>query len=79
MHNQLPITAKWEHILNVYQWDKKNIVCLFYKLTDANLAPVAKDAIKVSLAAHVMSHTVGASLNSVTSQDREHYCTFIVL
>jgi len=43
--------------MDVYQWDKKNIVCLFYKLTDAHLAPVAQNAMKVSLAAHVMSHT----------------------
>ena len=46
MHNQLTLTAKWEHILNVYEWDKSNVVCLFYKLTDAYLAPVAQDARK---------------------------------
>jgi len=67
VHNQLLITAKWEPILNVYQWDKSNIVRLFYKLTDAHLALVAQDAMIVSLAAQVMSHTVGASLTSVAS------------
>ena len=25
MHNQIPVTAKWEHISNVYEWDKQNI------------------------------------------------------
>ena len=35
MHNQLPVTAKWEHILNVYKWDKYSIVRLFNKLNDA--------------------------------------------
>ena len=50
MHNQLPVTAKWEHILK-YWWDKQNIFCLFYKLADALLSPVARDAMKVSLAA----------------------------
>jgi hypothetical protein len=49
MHNQRPVTAKWEHILNVYQWDKKNIVRHFYKLTDVHLAPVAQDAMKAWL------------------------------
>jgi len=78
MHNQLPVTAKWEHILNVYQWDKSNVVHLFYKLTNAHLAPVAQDAMKVSLAAQVMSHTVGASLTSVASQGKECCSYFIV-
>ena len=79
MHNQLPNTAKWEHILNVYQWDKKNIVRLFYKLTDAHLATVAQDATKVSLVAQVMSHTAGASLNSLACQGKEHHSSVIVL
>jgi len=79
IHNQRPVTAKWEHILNVYQLDKSNIVRLFYKLTDAHLAPVAQDAMKVSLAAQVMSHTVGASLNGLASQGKEHRSSFIVL
>ena len=42
MHNQLPVTAKWEHILNVYKWDKNNISPLFDKLNDAHLVPVAR-------------------------------------
>ena len=46
--------------------------------TDAHLAPVAQDAMKISLAAQVMSHTVGASLNSVASQGIEHCSAFIV-
>ena len=79
MHNQLPNTAKWEHILNVYQWDKKNIVRLLYKLTDAHLATVAQDATKVSLVAQVMSHTAGASLNSLACQGKEHHSSVIVL
>jgi len=54
--------------LCVYKLDKQKIVHLLYKLTDAHLAPVAQDAMKVSLAAQVMSHTAGATLNSVSSQ-----------
>ena len=79
MHNQLLVTAKWEHILNVYKWDKSHVVRLLYKITDAHLAPVAQDAMKVSLAAQVMSHTVGASLISVASQGKEHCSSFTVL
>jgi len=79
MPTQLPLTAKWEHILNVYKWDKYNVVRLFYKLTDAHLAPVAQDTMKVSLAAQVMIHTVGASLCSLASQAKEHCSAFIVL
>jgi len=79
LYNQLPVTAKWEHILNVYQWDKSNVVHIFYKLTDGHLAPVAQDTMKVSLAAQVMSHTVGASLSSLASQVKEHCSSFIVL
>jgi hypothetical protein len=58
MHNRLPVTAMWEHILNVYIWDKQNIVCLFYKLTDAYLSPAAHYAMKFVLVAQVMSNTV---------------------
>jgi len=79
MHNKLPVTAKWEHISNVYNWDKQNIVCACYKLTDAHLTPLAQNAMKVSLAAQVMSHTVGATPNTIASQGNEHCSVFIVL
>ena len=78
IHNRPFVTAKWEHILNVYKWDKQKIVRLLYKLTDAHLAPVAQDAMKVSLAAQVMSHTAGATLNSVSSEGKELSAAFIV-
>jgi hypothetical protein len=79
MPGQLPVTAKWEHIVNVYKSDKQNIVRICYKLTKAHVEPVAQDAMKVSLAAQVMSHTVGAGLNSVASQGKKHCSAFIVL
>jgi hypothetical protein len=50
-----------------------------YKLTDAHLTLLAQNAMKVSLAAQVMSHTVGATLNAVASQGKEHCSVFIVL
>jgi len=78
IHNRPFVTAKWEHILNVYKWVKQKTVRLLYKLTDAHLAPVAQDAMKVSLAAQVMSHTVGATVNSVSSEGKEHCSAFTV-
>ena len=78
IHNRRFVTAKWQHILNVYKWDKQKIVRLLYKLTDAHLAPVAQDAMKVSLAAQVLSHNVGATLNSVSSEGKEHCSAFTV-
>jgi hypothetical protein len=39
--NQLPVIAKWEHILNVYKFDKPHEIRLLYKLTDTHLNPVA--------------------------------------
>jgi hypothetical protein len=79
MPSQLPVTAKRGHIVNVYEWAKQNIVHICYKLTDAHLAPAAQDAMKVSLAAQLMSHTVGESLNSTASQGKEQCSAFIVL
>jgi hypothetical protein len=38
-----PVIAKWEHISNVYKWDKQKIVRLLYKLSDVHLAPVAQE------------------------------------
>jgi hypothetical protein len=78
MLNDLPLIAKWEHILNVYKWDKQKIVRLLYKLKDVHLAPVAQDKMKVSLAAQVMSHTVAATLNSFACTGKEHCSTFII-
>ena len=58
---------------------QKEYCPLFYKITEAHLAPVAQDAMKVSLAAQVMNHTVEAILISLASQGKEHYSAFIVL
>jgi hypothetical protein len=57
----------------------QNIVRACYKLTDAHLILLAQNAMKVSLAAQVMSHTVGATLNAVASQGKEHCSVYIVL
>jgi hypothetical protein len=79
MHNQGPVTAKWEHISNVYRLDQLNLVRSLCKLTEDHLKPAAQHAMKVSLAAQVMSHTVAATLNAVVSEVKEHCSAFIVL
>jgi len=63
--------AKWEHIEKLYEQGKNFMICRLYKLTDDNLAPVTQCAMKVSLAAQVMSHTVAAAIYSVVSYGKE--------
>jgi hypothetical protein len=48
---------KWKHILKIHELDKPNQFHVLYKLTDSHLNPAAQTALKVSLAAQVMSHT----------------------
>ena len=56
-------TAKWADILKVYETDKQNVLChLLHYVTDRHLKPFAQDAMKVSLAAQVMSSTVLAAI-----------------
>jgi hypothetical protein len=74
--NQLPVIAKWEHILKLYELDKPNRFCLLYKLTDTRLNPVAQSVMKVSLAAQVMSHTVAAGLNTLVSTGKKQCAAF---
>ena len=62
LDNQLPVIAKWEHTEKLY---KPFMICSLYKLTDTHLAPVTQCAMKVSLAAQVMSHTVAAGIYSL--------------
>jgi hypothetical protein len=48
-----------------------------YKLTDTHLNPIAQSTMKVSLAAHVMSHTVAASLNALVATGKDHCTVYI--
>ena len=60
---QLTGTAKWADILKVYELDKQNVLyCQLCKVTDRHLKPFAQDAMKVSLAAKVMSSTVAVAI-----------------
>jgi hypothetical protein len=69
---QIPGIAEWDHILKLYELDKPNRFRPLYKLTDTHLNPVAQSAVKVSLAAQVMSHTVAADLNTLVSAGKKH-------
>jgi hypothetical protein len=73
--NQLPVIAKWDHILKVLELDKSRLFRQLYKLTDTLLNHTVQSTMKVSLAAQVVSHTVAASLNAlvVTGKDQLHY------
>ena len=47
------------------------MIRMLYKLTDIHLAPVTQCALKVSLAAQVMSHTVAAGIYALVSYGKE--------
>jgi len=71
MGSHLPVIAKWEQIKELYEEDKLFAICRLVKLTDNHLAPVTWCAMKVSLAAQVMSHTVAAALYAEVSSGKE--------
>lgn len=67
--------ARWSDIRTAYDIDKNTLSpfrCM-YKLTDAHMAPVMQQAMKVKLAAHVMSHTVAAFTYSLIAQSKLLY------
>ena len=72
MDSQLPIIAKWEHTEKLYKRDKHGMIRMLYKLTDTHLSPVTQCAMKVSLAAQVMVHTVATETYTLLSNGREH-------
>jgi hypothetical protein len=49
--NHLPVIAKGEHTLKLYELEKPRPFRLLYNLTDTHLNPMAQSAMKVSLAA----------------------------
>jgi len=58
-------TANWADVLKVYKLDKQNILYRqLCQVTDRHLTPFAQDALKVSLAAQVMSSTVAAAIDT---------------
>jgi hypothetical protein len=63
-----------DHLLKLYELDKTRLFRRLYKLTDTHLNPTAQSAMKVNLAAQIMSHIVAASLNALVATGKEH-CT----
>jgi hypothetical protein len=56
--SQLPVIVKWEHIVKIYEQQKRLLSRSMYKLTDDHLKPASQYAMKLSFNAQVMSHTV---------------------
>ena len=74
--NGQPLTciAKWADILKLYELDKQNVLyCQLCKVTDRHLKYFAQDAMKVSLAAQVMSSTVAAAIDTHVTAGKEKY------
>ena len=78
LDSQLPVVATWEHIEKLYKRDKPFMIRSLYKLTDTHLAPVTQCAMKVSLAAQVMSHTVAAGIYSLVASGKEVSSSFFI-
>jgi hypothetical protein len=51
----------------VYELENRRLFHRFYKLTDTHLNPTAQSAMKVNLAAELISHTVPALLNALVA------------
>jgi hypothetical protein len=64
------LVAKWEHIVELYKSDRHLLICTLFKLTETHLATVTLSAMKVSLAAQVMSHTVAAGLYAIAANGK---------
>jgi len=68
-----PPVAKWEHIETLYKSDRGLPIRMLFKLTDTHMAPVTQCAMKVSLGAQVMSHTVAAGLTTLVAHSEEQF------
>jgi hypothetical protein len=65
-------TAKWADVLKVYELDKQIVLYRVMRhVTDRHLKPFAQDAMKVSLAAQVMSSTVAAAVDTHVTAGKE--------
>jgi len=71
LDSQLLVIAKWEHIESIYKQEKYFMIHRLYKLNGTHLAPVTQCAMKVSLTAQVVSHTVAAAIYSLVSNGKE--------
>jgi hypothetical protein len=72
--NGQPLTGtdKWADILKVYETDKQNVPYrVMCHVTDRYLKPFAQDAMKVSLAAQVMSTSVAAAVDTHVTAGKE--------
>jgi len=65
-------TAKWAHILKVYELDKRNMLYRqLRKVIDRHMKTFGQNAMKVSSAAQVMSSTVAAAIDTHVTAGKE--------
>ena len=69
--SHLPLTAKREHIEKLYKHDKHGMNHVLYRLTDTHLSAVTQCAMKVSVAAQTISHTVAVGIYTLVSSGKE--------
>jgi hypothetical protein len=67
-------TAKWEDIFKLYEVYKRNVYRPLSKVTERHRKPGAQSAMKISVAAQVMSSTVAAAINTLVTVGRDN-CT----
>ncbi|XP_023725513.1 uncharacterized protein LOC111874333 [Cryptotermes secundus] len=67
MGNKLPAVAKWDPILKLHEPDKPRLLRQLIKLTDTHLNPTAHSAMKVNMAAQVLSHSVASGLYALVA------------
>jgi hypothetical protein len=61
------------YLLKLYRIDKQNVLYhLLHNVTDRHLNPVAQDAMKVTLAAQVMSKTAAAAVDTQATAGKEN-------
>ena len=53
----------WQHIVDFYNFDKRNRICLAPKLKDKHIYLPPFSSMRVNLAAQVLSHSVVAGIS----------------
>jgi len=69
---RLPCIAKWEDLLKIYEFDKKNLFPVLRNVTDSHLHPDAQTARKVSFAAQVMCSSAAALIDTLVTAGKEY-------
>jgi hypothetical protein len=65
--------------VKLYDRDKHRFIRMLYKLTDIHPSPATQCAMKVSLAAQLMSNMVAAGIYSLVSEGNEQCLHSVVI